>query len=813
MRWISQCRDDARFAVRQLAKAPGFAAVAGLTIALGIGATSAIFSVVHAVVLRPLPYAEPDRLMVVGEDFEGRGQPSDVSVGNFTDWRKHAVSFSALGAEQYVSLNLSDNEQPERVVGGRVTHTWFSVFGVPPERGRVFTAEEDVPGRDQVVVLSHRLWTRRYGADPAVVGRVISLNARPFTVVGIMPARFDVTVDAEELWTPAAFTPAQLSMHDEHYLSVIGRLSPGVSQVQAAAELRTIHRQMQTEYPGDSQVNLGILEPLHQQFVGDYRQRLLVLLGAVGLVLLIACGNVANLLLARGGLRAREMALRAAIGASHGRILRQLLTETLVLTTLGSALGILFARLGVPALLASSPEGVPRLEQAHVDGWVLAFASGAALFSAVVTGLVPALRAASTDLRGALNEGGRTATSGRDRVRQCLVAAEVALAIVLLVGAGLLVRSALHLQRTDPGFDPHGVMTARLTLPAARYEEAQRVAQAFEEVVSALADIPSVETAAATTSAPLTPGGNGNGLLPEGQLPEPKNFITTRLAIVTVDFFRALRVPLVRGRFFRSDDRRGGLRVAVVNEATARALFPGVDPIGRRFSCCDGTVENPGWRTIVGVVKDMRSRGPEQEPRPEFFLPIAQAPEAAWTWIQRTMTVVARSRTGDASALTAAARQAVGRVDSTVPVYQVRSMEERLRASVAQARFNTLLMLLLGGSGLLLSAIGVYGVIAYFVTERRQEIAIRMALGARGADVVRMVVRQGMQPVLLGMLLGVAAAYSASRVLAAYVHGVTTSDPLTFAGVVALLAAVALAATALPARQAIRIAPSAALRQ
>jgi putative ABC transport system permease protein len=812
MRWIDECRDDVRFAVRQLAKAPGFAAVAGLTIALGIGATTAIFSVVHAVVLRPLPFPQPDRLIVVGENFEGRGRPSDVSVGNFADWRTHATSFSALGALSFFSCNLSGDDRPERVSGGRVTKSWFTAMGVAPELGRLFTAEEDAPGRDRVVVLSHRLWTRRYAADPTVVGRTIELNSVPFTVIGVMPALFDVTVDGEELWTPAAFTAAQLAEHDEHYLSLIGRLAPGVSLAQAGSEMRTIHRQMQQLFPGDMQVAAAVLEPLHHQFVGDYRQRLLVLLGAVVLVLLIACGNVANLLLARGGARAREMALRAAIGAGRGRLVRQLLTETVVLAAMGGALGVVTAWLGVPALVAHSPEGVPRLEQARVDGLVLAVAVGVALFSAILTGLVPALRAASTDLRGALNEGGRTATSGRDRIRHFLVAAEVALAIVLLVGAGLLVRSALHLQHTDPGFDPHGVLTARLTLPAVRYEESQRVVETFDEVVSALASIPSVEMAGASSFAPLTPGGNGNGLLPEGKRPDISNFVNSRLGIVTLDYFRTLRMPLVRGRQFLPGDRRGGPRVAVVNEAAARALFPGEDPIGKRFSCCDSTDGKPGWRTIVGIVRNVRSRGPEQESRPEFFLPIAQAPDDAWTWIGRTMTLVARSRTGDASALTSAAREAVGRVDPVVPVYQVRSMEQRLHASVAQARFNTLLMLLLGGSGLLLSAIGVYGVIAYFVAERRQEIAIRMALGARGADVVRMVVRQGMQPVALGLALGVGIAYGASRVLASYVHGVTTSDPLTFASVVALLTVVALAATAIPARRAVRIEPLAALR-
>ena len=806
--WLEEFGDDVRFAARQLTRAPGFALVAALTLALGIGATTAIFSVVHAVVLRPLPFPDPHRVMFLGEDFAGRGQPSDVSVGNFVDWRTHARSFSGLAALQHFSFNLSDDDQPERVVGARVTHTWFSVLGIAPLHGRVFTGAEDAPGSDRVAVLSHRLWTRRYGGNPSIVGREIRLNAQPFTVIGVMPPEFDVTADAEELWTPIAFTPEQLATHDEHYLTVIGRLAPGASVPQAAAELRTIYAQMQKLYPGDSQVNPGLVEPFHQQLVGDYRQRLLVLLGAVALVLLIACGNVANLLLARGGIRAREIALRAAIGAGRGRIVRQLLTETLVLAAAGATLGVAVAWLAVPAFVAYSPEGVPRLEQARVDGSVLAFGLGAAMFSALVAGLAPALRAAHTDLRGTLNEGGRTGTSGRDSVRTVLVAAEVALAIVLLVGAGLLVRSALHLQRVDPGFDPRGVLTARVTLPAARYEEPDRVVQAFEDVVSALAETPAVASAGAATGAPLTPGGNGNGLLPEGKAVDENNFINARLAIATLDYFRTLRMPLVRGRLFTADDRRGAPRVTVVNEAAARALFPGEDPLGKRFGCCDGTPASPGWRIIVGVVRDVRSRGPAQDPRPEFFLPIAQAPDPVWTWIQRSMTLVARSRTGDAAALTAAVREAVKRIDPTLPVYQVRSMEQRLQASVAQARFNTLLMLLLGGIGLVLSAVGVYGVIAYFVTQRQQEIGIRMALGAKGADVVRMVVRQGMQPVALGIALGVIGAYAASRLLKSYVFGVTTSDPLTFAAVVALLTAVALVATTLPARRAVRVDPT-----
>ncbi len=804
--WIDEFRDDVRFAARQLRRAPGFAIVAALTLALGIGATTAIFSVVHAVVLRPLPYPGPEQLMFVGEDFEGR--PSSVSVGNFVDWRTHAKSFSGLAALQYFSFNLADDQLPERVAGGRVSHSWFAVLGIQPLHGRVFTREEDTPGREGVVVLSHRLWTRRYAADPAVVGREIRLNSVPFTVVGVMPAAFDVTSDGEELWTPIAFTPEQLATHDSHYLTVIGRLAAGVSLEQSRAELRTIYLQMQKLYPGDAQVNPGVAEPLHQRVVGDYRQRLLVLLGAVGLVLLIGCGNVANLLLARGGVRAREIALRAAVGAGRARIVRQLLTETLVLAVAGAMLGVGVASLAVPALVAYSPEGVPRLDQAHIDGTVLAFGMAAALFSALAAGLTPALRAARTDLRSTLNEGGRAGTASHDAIRRVLVAVEVALAIVLLVGAGLLVRSALHLQQVDPGFDPRGVLTARLTLPAVRYAEPERVTRTFHEIVSALAESPAVESAAAATAAPLTPGGNGNGLLPEGKTPDENNFVLARLAIVTLDYFRTLRMPIVQGRLFMPDDRRGAPLVAVVNETAARALFPGQDPIGKRFSCCDGSPTDPSWKTVVGVVRDMRSRGPSLEARAEFFLPIAQAPEPAWTWIQRTMTLVARSLTGDAGALLTTVREAVRRVDPTLPLSQVRSMEQRLQASVAQARFNTLLMLLLGAIGLVLSAIGIYGVLAYFVTHRVQEIGIRMALGAKGIDVIRLVVRQGMQPVAIGIALGLGAAYASSRVLAAYVHGVSTTDPLTFAAVVALLTVVALVAVTLPARRAVRIDPT-----
>ena len=804
--WLEEFRDDVRFAARQLAHAPAFTLVAALTLALGIGATTAIFSVVHAVVLRPLPFPEPDRVMSVGEDWQGR--VSSASVGNFTDYRTHLKSFSSLAAKQFVSYNLAEGDQPERIVGGRVTHTWFDVIGIAPLYGRVFTADEDKPGNDRVVVLSHRLWTRRFGANPSIVDRVVRLNSEPYAVLGVMPPQFDITSDSEELWTPVAFTAAQMAEHDEHFLECIGRLARSVSVEQARAELRTLYPQMQAQYPGNNQVKLGVLKPFQETLVGDYRQRLLVLLGAVSLVLLIACGNVANLLLARGGLRAREIALRAAVGAGRGRIVRQLLTETLVLALAGAALGLALAWVAVPVLVASSPEGVPRLEQAGLDSVVLAFALGAAFLSALVAGLAPALRTARTDLRATLNEGGRGGTAGRDRLRTALVALEVALALMLLVGAGLLVRSALNLQRIDPGFDPRGVLSARITLPEARYDNPTRLVRTFEELAERLAQAPGVEAAALNSQGPLVPGGSSNGLLPAGK-PFSSDAVTqSALNIVTLDYFRTMRIPLKRGRLFTGDDRRGAPLVMVVNESAARGLFPGEDPIGKQVGCCEGGPDNPRYKTIIGVVGDTRSSGPAEDAEPEFFLPIEQSPDIAWRWIQNSMTLVARSRTGDAGALINIARGAVRAIDPTVPLFQVRTMEQRMQTALAQARFNTLLMLLLGSIGLVLAAIGVYGVIAYFVAQRQQEIGIRMALGAKGPDVVRMVVRQGMQPVVLGIALGLAAALAASRLLTAYVHGVTTTDPLTFAAVVALLGTVALVATALPARRAVRIDPT-----
>ncbi len=805
-------RQDIGFAIRQLIAQPGFTAVAIVTLALGIGATTAIFSAVHAVVLRPLPLPQPDRIVAVYEDFQGN--PGNVSAGNFTDARNGTTSFEAMTAIQYSSFNLAADGGTERVIGARTTAPFFSVFGVQPALGRTYTDEEDQPGHEQVAVLSHRLWTRRFGANPAIVGQDMRLGGRPYRVIGVMPASFDLTATSEELWVPIAFTAERKATHDEHYLTVYGRLKAAVTRDQALGDLNRVAQQIRVQYPKDASALAFQLVPMMQDLVGDYRTRLFVLLGAVGFVLLIACSNVANLLLARGASRATEMAVRAALGAGRGRIFRQLLTESLVLAIAAAAAGLAIAGWGIRTLVAMSPPGVPRLEQTQLDGVVLFFVFGIAVASALLFGVAPALRSARADLQLVLKEGGRSAAMGgvRDRLRAGLIVGELALALLLLTGASLLIQSALALQRVPPGFDPHGVLSARLSLPAEDYAAPERVQQTFERIVAEARSVPGVIAASVTSQVPRAPGGNGNGLLPEGKEVAPRNFIMSRLRMVTPGYLETMRIPIVRGRGLTDEDRRGGLKVMVISEALARAAFPNQDPIGKRISCCEaGPNGGPDFKTVVGVAGDVRSRAPGDAPSPEFYLPIAQLPPEAWAWIQRTMYVVVRSNQGmDVSV--EPLRTAVRRVAPEVPLFDIRTMDERLGASLATARFNTLLLSLLGAIGLILAAIGIYGVMAYFVSRRTQEIGVRMALGATRRDVIFLVARQSTMPLAIGVAGGVLASLALTRVLQAQLYGVTARDPWTLAGVAIGLTCVALAASLIPASRAASVDPTQALR-
>lgn len=810
--YFTELRQDVTFAVRQLIAHPAFSLIAVLTLALGIGATTAIFSVVHAVVLRPLPVQAPEQIVSVFGVWDG--EDTGVAAAGYLGLEAGQNVFSSLAAREYASVILSEGESAERTIGARVSASFFDLFGVAPAYGRVFEAEEDQPGREQVVVLSHRLWERRYGADPAILGRQIRLNEWPYAVIGIMPRSFDFQTESEELWIPIAFSPERRVNYDSKPLDVIGRLREGATLEQATQAVKNVALRLKQIEPVQ---NSGLdfrAEPFMDQFVGDYRARLFVLLGAVGMVLLIACGNVANLLLARGAARWREVAIRSALGAGRGRIVRQLLTESAVLSLVSAAVGLLLAGWGIKALVALVPPGVPRVEQTSLDGTVLAFTLAVSVLSSFVFGLAPALRAARTDVSETLKEGGRgtAGTRGRDWLRSGLIAAEVALAVLLLVGAGLLIRSALELQRVRPGFNPEGVLSARLSLPPDEYAEPARILATMDRIVEEASQAPGVRSVALATPIPMGRGITSNGLLAEGKPFDPEYLVQSILNVVTPGYFQTMEIPIVRGRALLPSDRRGSQKVMVVNQTLAEALYPGQDPIGKKVDCCEKLPDgSPDYKIIVGVIADLRSFGLAGKIEPEFYLPAAQIPDVAWNWTQRTFYLVARSE-GEPEALIPTVRRVVAGIDPDVPVYQVSTMEDRMAGSLATARFNTLLLTLLGAIGLILSAVGIYGVIAYFVTQRTAEIGVRIALGATPLHIILLVLRQVALPVGAGVLLGLAASAAATRVLSAYLVGVEPTDPLTLATVVAVLAAAALLASFLPARRAASVPPTEALQ-
>jgi len=796
-----------RFALRALRRTPALTASVVLTLALCIGGTSAVFGAVYAVLFRPLPWAEPAGVLVVRELW--RGQKGAMSVGNWADLRRRDRLFQQLVPTYPQQLNLAGEEQPENVPAARVGADFFSLLGVAPALGRTFAAEEDTPGRNQVVVLSDGLWRRRFGADRSVIGREVRLDGRPATVIGVMPASLDFALLDEQLWVPTAFTPEQLAQHDEHYLTVLGRLRPGVTPAEAGTELAAIGRALERDFPRENQQRgLGAYS-LMEELVRDYRPRLFVLLGAVGFVLLIACANIANLLLAQSAARGREMAIRAAVGAGRGHLLRQALTENLLLAAFGGGLGVLVAHWAVRGLTAFGPADVPRLAQARVDGPMLGFLLIVTLGAGLLFGLAPALRLASRPPHAALKEG-RSGGVHRDRLRSALVVAEIALALMLLTGAGLLIRSAAALDGVEPGYDPTGVVAARVSLPTTGYESADQARTAFERLAERLAVTPGVTASGVASVAPLE-GGSTNGLVPEGRPFDIASSINSYLRIVSPGYLAAMRIPLHRGRGFTDQDRRGAPLVMIINERLAREAFPGQDPIGKRIACCDSEAGAPRWKTVIGVVADVRAQDMSQPADPEFYLPLAQTPDLAWNWIQRSMTIAARGA-GDPLRLVPGIRAAVRSVDPSLPLYQIGTMDDRITRSLAQARFSTALLTVFGAVALLLAGVGVFGVISYGVSQRTQEIGVRVALGADQGDVVRLIVRHGARLAGVGLLIGLAGALIATRLLATLLYRVSPTDPPTFLIGVAVLGASALAAAALPALRAARVDPAVALR-
>ena len=816
LRWsvlVDELRQDVAYALRQLARARSFTAMALLTLAAGLGATTALWSVVEGVVLRRFPFAHPDRTVLVAETW--KGGDSNFSAGNYVDLAEStastasARSFSELAAMQFSALNLAWGPDPARVLAARVTGGFFAVFGVRPLLGRTLGAAEIEAGEESVAVLSHALWAERMGGDRAIVGKTIRLSNRPYRVVGVMPERFDPTDSHEELWVPLVFTPAQRAQHDEHYLDVVGLLRPGASAQAAQAELSVGMRHLASLFPQDNAGRQSVrVASLAAFILGDVPRRLYILLGAVGLVVLIACANVASLLLARGALRQNELAVRAAIGAGGRRLVRQLLTESAVLGLAAGALGTGLAWVLVKLFVRLAPPGIPRLGETRIDGGVLLFAALLSLAASLLCGLVPALRSArqspQTLLRGGMSGEGPS----RDRLRLVLVAGEVALALTLLVGAGLLIRSALHLERLPLGFDPAGVLTARVGLPESAYPQPLAVEQAFEQIVARLGKRPGVRAASAGSGVPLGGYGGNNGLLPEGQAFSPENLIDASFHLVMPGYLETLRIPLLSGRTFDAADRAGGDRVMVVSRALARRAWGDADPIGKRIACCEDAAASR-LKTVIGVVADVRTRGPASEVRPEFYLPMAQAPQEGWKWLQRTVNLVVR---GDSpAALAAALRGAVHEIDPTLPVPVV-ALEDALRRSLAEQRFHTALLLGLGLLGFLLASVGIYGVIAYFASQRTREIGIRMALGASRAHIVRHLAIEGCIPLAGGLLLGAAAALAATRWLEGSLYGVTATDPLTFAAVAAMLGGTGWLAILLPALRATRIDPTRAIQ-
>jgi len=812
--WLGELLQDLRYGARMLRKNLGFSVVAVLTLAIGIGANTSIFGVINAVLLKPLVMEDPNRVVYLQESWQNTfGNVGNVSVGNFADIHRQSASFASLSASNNASFNLATEGAPERVQGELATADYFTTFGVQPILGRVFTSEEDQPGHEHVVVVSERLWRTRLRADSSIIGQPLRVNGEPYTVVGVMPKTFDPLLSESDIWIPEAFTAQKLADHDNHYLNVMGRLKPGVSPAQAQSELNVIALRLQKQYPLDDKDRGLVITPLTTVLLGDQKVALWTMLAAVGFVLLIACANIANLQLVKSRARQKEIALRAALGASPQRILRQLMTENVVLGLAGGVLGVLLAFWGVSWIVAKGPAEVPRLAESNIDPTTLAFACGITLLASLLFGLAPALRSASSQLSQAFKEGGGSSSGSRDRVRNVLVVAEVALALILMAGAGLLVRSALLVSQVDAGFNTSGLVVGRVGLPDAAYHDPIVARQTFERIISAAADLPGVQSAAAVSRAPLAGGGSSNGLLAEGKPFDLANLLDAQLQIVSPTYISTVQIPLKAGRDFVPQDTRDKTLVTIVNQTLARTMWPGGDPLGKRFACCEAGPKgrmDPVWHEVVGVVADVRAWGLDRRVQPQFYLPIAQMPASAWDWIGRTMDVVVRTQGGPIPLN--ALRTTVASIAPGVPIYGVSTMQQKISGTLARSHFDTFLLSIFAATALLLSSVGIYGVLSYTVAQRTRDIGIRMALGASQTQVMCEVLGNGMRLTTLGLVFGLAGALAVTRLLSSLLYGVSSADAITFVVVSLVLTAVALLASYLPSRRATRIDPLVALR-
>jgi len=808
---------DLRYGARMLWKKPGFTLIAVVTLALGIGANTAIFSVVNAVLLRPLPYAEPGRLVALWESNTQRPMSRDsISYPNFFDWRVKSKSFDRMASYYTNDMALTGVATPVNLRSAVVSPDLFAVLGVKPQLGRWFVAEEEKPGT-RATIINNGLWRRQFGADPNIIGRALTLNGKPFNVVGVMPAGFQFPIEAEpiEVWVTSSIDgektdpkePAQNEQRGAHYLQAVGRLKSGVTLEQAQAEMNLIGANLEKQYP-DSNTRHGVkLISYHNDLVHDYSEALWLILGAVGCVLLIACANVANLLLARATARYKEIAVRAALGAGRWRVVRQLLTESLLLSLVGGLLGLLLAWWGTAALVKLIPEDLPRLAEIDIDRWVFGFMLLISVVTGVVFGLAPALQASKIELTEAMKDGARGAGvgGGRGRLRGALVVAEIAIALVVLIGAGLLLQTFRRLQQVDLGFDTHNILTATVELPDARYPKPEQAAAFYQTLLDRVKAMPGVEAVSAIVPQPLS----GDTMMisfdiegrniPKGERP------VSHFRSISLDYFSVMKIPLLAGRAFTERDDAHNPGVVIVNETFAKRHFLNENPIGKHVKPGIALEGEQVWREIVGVVKDVKHRQSlSRDYEPEYYLPHAQMPI-------NSMNLIVRA-TNDPRSLARGLQHEVQSLDRDIPVFRIKTLDQYLGVAVAQPKFNALLLSLFAGLALLLTAIGLYGLMSYSVVQRAQEIGIRIALGAQTGDVLKMVLRQGLKLTALGLLIGLAAAYALTRYMQSLLFGVKAADPLTFAAIALLLMAVALLACWVPARRAAEVDPLEALR-
>ena len=804
---LSDLGQDLRYGLRVLVKNPGFTTVAIIALALGIGANSAIFSVVNTVLLRPLPYKNPDKLVMVWEEATHLGFPKNTpSPANFIDWRDQNTVFEGVAAIVERSFNLTGVGEPERFDGRRVSANLFALLGVEPHLGRTFRPEEDQPGT-HVVILSYGLWQRRFGSDPSVIGQPLSLNGESYTVVGVMARSFQFPTRRDQLWVPIAFDSKEAASRGNHYLEVIARIKPGVSLQQAQAEMATIAARLAQQYPEEN-IRIGsVVTPLHEQQVGDIKPALLVLLGAVGFVLLIACANVANLLLARAAVRQKEIALRLALGASRSRLTRQFLTESVLLAVVGGVVGLLLSFAAINVLKRFIPDTISQAQAISIDANVLVFTGLVALLTGVIFGLAPATQASNFSLNETLKEGGRDSGAGShgNRLRGLLVVSEVAVSFILLIGAGLLINSFLHLRKLDPGFRADHLLAMKIPLPEAKYPDKEHRSPFFAELLRRVRNLPGIQSAAVASNLPLTYDGDSMPIGIEGRTdPPPDQRPDVILRVIGPEYFSTMGIALVQGRDFTDKDKADSSNVVVISEKTARHFWPGENPIGKRLKPGSTTSRGP-WREIIGVVKNVRQNDFVAEPKMQMYLPYEQIN----SFVPNALVV----RTNvDPLSVAATVRSAVWEIDKDQPVSDMRPMEQIVSESVARQRFSMMLLGIFASLALVLAAVGIYGVMSYSVAQRTHEIGIRMALGAQRSDVLKLTVAQGLRLVFAGLGIGLAVAFALTRVMSSLLFGVSATDPTTFVTISLVLIGVALLASYVPALRATKIEPMAALR-